>query len=43
LAGTYMLRRYARAVLLYRHRFKVHPRRPDGDPVDRAPAAGRST
>jgi hypothetical protein len=43
LAGTYMLRRYARAVLLYRHRFKVHPRRPDGDPVDGAPAAGRST
>jgi hypothetical protein len=43
LAGTYTLRRYARAVLLYRHGFKLHPRQPDGEPVDKAPAAGRST
>lgn len=40
LAGMYLLRRYARAVLLYRRRSTPRRRHPDGEPVS-APTAGR--
>ncbi|MFJ5599954.1 hypothetical protein ACIP95_18715 [Micromonospora parva] len=40
LAGMYLLRRYARAVLLYR-RSTPRRRHPDGEPVSSAPTAGR--
>ena len=40
LAGMYMLRRYARAMLLYRRHSTLHGRHP-GDTPSSAPAAGR--
>jgi hypothetical protein len=40
LAGMYMLRRHARAVLLYR-RPRLHPRHPGDIAVSSAPEAGR--
>jgi hypothetical protein len=41
LAGMYLLRRYARAVLLYRRRSTPRWRHPDSEPVSSAPSAGR--
>jgi hypothetical protein len=41
LAGMYLLRRHARAVLLYRRRSTPHQQHPDGEPVGSAPTAGR--
>jgi hypothetical protein len=41
LAGMYLLRRYARAVLLYRRRSTPRRRHPDGEPVSSAPTVGR--
>jgi hypothetical protein len=40
LTGMYRLRRYARAVLLYR-RFELHRRHPDDELVSSEPPAGR--
>jgi hypothetical protein len=42
LAGMYLLRSYARAVLLYRRRPTPHRRRPEGEPVTSRPAAGQA-
>ncbi|MGC4795634.1 hypothetical protein ACLQ3H_16115 [Micromonospora saelicesensis] len=41
LTGLYHLRRYARAVLLYRRRWELRRRHPDGEPVSSVPVAGR--
>ena len=38
LAGMYMLRRYARAELLYRRPTELHRRHPEGEPSSSAPA-----
>jgi membrane protein implicated in regulation of membrane protease activity len=39
LAGMYMLRRYARAELIYRRRPERHRRHAEAEPVSSAPAA----
>jgi hypothetical protein len=41
LAGMYLLRRYARAVLLYRRRSTPRRQHSDGEPGSSAPTAGR--
>ncbi len=40
LAGMYLLRRYARAELLYRHRSEPRRRHPDVEPVGSTPPTG---
>jgi hypothetical protein len=42
LASMYLLRRYARAVLLYRRRSTPHQQHPHGELLSSAPAAGRA-
>jgi Flp pilus assembly protein TadB len=42
LAGMYLLRRYARAVMLYRRRSRPHQQHPQGELLSSAPTAGRA-